>query len=100
MKSWAARLLDLALLAVIIAGLGARIAGLPTYVPDSGDEWGNTLTPLRILYEGGNPGSFLHPSLFYYVTAAAYAVVYAVGYALGVFDRSLSMADLFVLDER
>lgn len=100
MRSWAARLLDLALLAVILAGLAARIAGLPTYVPDSGDEWGNTLTPLRVLHEGGNPGSFLHPSLFYYVAAAVYAVTYAAGWVLGGFDRALSMADLFVLDER
>lgn len=95
-----ARLLQLALLAVILAGLAARLVALPTYVPDSGDEWGNTLTPLRILYEGGNPGSFLHPSLYYYVTAAAYAAVYGVARALGLIDSSLSMADLFVLDER
>jgi len=91
---------QLALLLVVLAGLAARLADLPTYMPDSGDEWGNTIAPLHMLYAGGDPGTFLHPSLYYDVTAAAYAAVNGVVHALGHVDRTLSMADLLVLDER
>jgi hypothetical protein len=58
------------------------------YTPDSGDEWGNAVAPFRVLYERGDPNVFLHPSLYYYVTALAYAAA------------GLSMSDLFVLDPR
>ena len=89
----------LALLGLIAAGVGARVVDLPTYVPDSGDEWGNTIAPLRLLYER-DPGNYLHPPLFYDVTAAAYAVVYEVARGLGRIEPARSMADLLVLDER
>jgi 4-amino-4-deoxy-L-arabinose transferase-like glycosyltransferase len=89
-----------ALLAVVGAGVAARLADLPLYVADSGDEWGNTLAPLRILYAGGDPGTFLHPSLFYDVTAAAYAAVYGALRLAGRIDGATGVADLLVLDQR
>ncbi|MBX3025702.1 glycosyltransferase family 39 protein [bacterium] len=91
---------ELALLAVVGGGVLARIVALPSYVPDSGDEWGNTITPLRVLYNHGNPATFLHPSLYYHLTAGAYAAVFGAARALGLVDPSLAMADLFVVDDR
>lgn len=85
---------------VIAGGVAARLADLPAYVADSGDEWGNTLAPLRLLYAHGNPGSFLHPSLFYDVTAAAYAGVYGALRLGGRIPRTATIADLLVRDER
>lgn len=93
-------LLDLVLLAVVVAGVGARVAALPGWIPDSGDEWGNAVAPLRALYERGNPGLFLHPSLYYDVVAAAYAAMFAGVHALGLAPAAQSMSGLFVLDER
>ncbi|HSQ00463.1 MAG TPA: glycosyltransferase family 39 protein [Candidatus Dormibacteraeota bacterium] len=90
----------LALLLVILAGLAARVVDLPTYAPDSGDEWGNTFIPLRMLYERGDPGGYLHPSLYYDVTAAAYAGAYGLARALGRIGAEQSLADLLVRDER
>ena len=92
--------LQVALLLVVVAGVAARIAELPHYVPDSGDEWGNTVAPLRILYERGNPGGFLHPALYYDVTAAADALLFAALKLSGGIDRTLSMSDLMVAAPR
>lgn len=101
---WATRLgraggglLDAALLALIAAGLGARALALPGYVPTSGDEWGNTLAPLRMWAESGNPGTFFHPSLYYGVTAVAYAVV-AWGARLSGAVAPGTAIDLFVAE--
>lgn len=91
---------ELALLLVIAAGLLARIAALPSYVPDSGDEWGNAISALRVLYNGGNPAMFLHPSLYYGVTALTYLVVHGVAHGLGAIDPTFTPADLFAVDER
>jgi hypothetical protein len=90
----------IALLLLILAGIAARVVDLPAYVPDSGDEWGNTLAPLRLLHERGDPGTFLHPSLFYDVVAAADAAVYGVLRVSGGAGGAQSMADLLVRDER
>jgi len=76
------------------------VLALPGYTPDSGDEWGNTLAPLRLLLEGGNPGTFFHPSLYYYVTAAAYVAVYWGAQAVGAVDGGLTLTDLFVREPR
>jgi hypothetical protein len=92
--------LDVLLLAVIVAGVGARIAALPGWIPDSGDEWGNAVAPLRALQQSGNPGLFVHPSLYYDLTAAAYAAMFAGVHALGLAPAAQSMSDLLVLDER
>lgn len=88
------------LLLVIVAGVLARVLAVPPYVPDSGDEWGNTMAPLRMLYERGDPNVFLHPSLYYDVTAVVYALVFASGKLIGAVDGALSMTDLFILDDR
>ena len=95
-----AGVVQMILLLVVVAGVYARIVGLPLYVADSGDEWGNTIAPLRVLFDRGDPGVFLHPALYYYVTAAVYAALYAVVKATGVVHGPLSITDLFVLDDR
>jgi hypothetical protein len=97
---WCVRLAQLALLAVALGGAAARIAALPAYVPDSGDEWGNTIAALRVLYERGNPGTFFHPSLYYYAVAAVDAFVIAAAKLVGAVPRGASITDVFVLDER
>lgn len=97
---WLAVGIQVVLFLVVVAGVVARLVGLPLYTPDSGDEWGNTIAPFRVLFEHGNPGLFFHPSLYYYVTAAVYAALFAVLKLTGAVDGSLSMTDLFVLDER
>jgi Dolichyl-phosphate-mannose-protein mannosyltransferase len=91
---------DLLLLLFVVAGLVARVIGLPLHVADSGDEWGNTVAPLRLLYEHGDPNVFLHPALYYYVTAAAYAALYWVSKLIGVVGAADSMTDIFVHDQR
>jgi uncharacterized membrane protein len=88
------------LLLLIAAGVLARIVGVPLYTPDSGDEWGNTIAPFRVLFERGDPTTFFHPSLYYDVTAAVYAVLFWVLKASEVVDGSLSMTDVFVRDPR
>src|SRR6185503_17235207 len=89
-----------ALLLVIVAGALIRVVGLLLYVADSGDEWGNTVAPFRVLFAHGNPNTFFHPSLYYYVTAAAYVAIFSFVKAAGVVNGSLSMADLLVLEPR
>lgn len=91
---------ELGLLLVVVAGFLMRVVGMFLYVPDSGDEWGNTVAPFRILLERGNPNAFFHPSLYYYVTAVAYASLFSFVKAAKVVGDSLSMIDLFVLDQR
>ena len=48
----------------------------------------------------GDPGTFFHPSLYYYVTAAAYVGVFGTLKILGTVPASQSMTDLFLADER
>jgi hypothetical protein len=88
------------LLLIVITGIAARVIALPSYTPDSGDEWGNTMAPLRLLFERGDPGVFFHPSLYYYVTGGLDAALFGVVKQLGVVPGSASMTDLFVRDER
>src|SRR5690606_36635277 len=91
---------SLLLVAVIGAGAAARVHRVPSYVPDSGDEWGNTLAPLNILVDRGNPGTFFHPALAYEATALAYAGAYGIARATGRLTADASPADLLVHDER
>lgn len=79
---------------VILAGVVVRCANLPLYVPDTGDEWGNTIAPFRVLYEA-DPQTFFHPSLFYDVTAAAYALVFWLLKSVGGIAASMSITDVF-----
>jgi hypothetical protein len=88
------------LFVVVVAGVLIRVVGLLLYVPDSGDEWGNTVAPFRVLFDRGNPDTFFHPALYYYVTSAAYVGLFSFVKAAGVVGASLSMTDLFVLDQR
>jgi hypothetical protein len=85
---------------VIVGGALMRMVGFLLYVADSGDEWGHTVAPFRVLYTRGDPNIFFHPSLYYYVTAAAYVGIFSFVKAAGVVNQSLSMTDLFVLEPR
>ncbi len=91
---------DVCLLAVVALGIWLRLSSFPAYVADSGDEWGNTVAPLRLLHQVGDPGTFFHPSLYYYATSVAYLLVYGVARVAGASGALESMTDLFVLDER
>lgn len=91
---------DVLLVLIVLAGIAVRGIGLPLHIADSGDEWGNMIAPLRLLYEHGDPNVFLHPALYYYVTAAAYVVVYTASKVVGAFGVLASMTDLFVQEPR
>ena len=51
-------LTNLLLLLAIGAGIVARCIAVPLYRAESGDEWGNTIAPFRILFEHGDPCPF------------------------------------------
>ncbi len=91
-------IVSLALVAVILAGVGFRIVSFPEYIAESGDEWGNTIAPFRVLYEWGDPNTFFHTSLYYYVTALAYAVWFGVLRLTNAIG-AMSMTDLLVHDQ-
>ncbi len=84
----------------IVYGVGLRVVGLPKYVAESGDEWGNAIASFRVLFELGDPNTFIHPSLYYYATAGAYTVLFATLKVAGVTAASGSMTDLFVTEPR
>lgn len=92
-------LLQIALLMVVLAGIGARIVEMPHYLADSGDEWGNAMAPLRVLYERGNPGTFIHPALYYEVTAVVDALLFGLLALVGAIAPGSSMTDLLVRDQ-
>jgi len=86
------------LLGCISVGLALRCIGVWVYAADSGDEWGNTMAPLRMLFEHGDPVTFFHPSFYYDLTAAAYTLVFGALKLLGTIQRPDSMADVLVKD--
>jgi hypothetical protein len=86
--------------AAVVAGVTARLVGLPLHVAESGDEWGNTVAALRVLYERGNPGAFIHPALYYDVTAALFALVFAALRLAGLAAGASTPAELLVVDQR
>jgi hypothetical protein len=92
--------IDAVLLLVVAYGVLLRVVGLPIYRAESGDEWGNTILPLRMLYEQGNPRSFIHPSLYYSLTAAADAALFGLLKLAGVVDASSTMSDVLLADHR
>jgi len=97
---WGRNTIDVVLVGVIATGVAWRITAISTYVADSGDEWGNTIAPFRVLLEGGDPQTFFHPSLYYYVVAAIYALWFQLLKLLSVVGDTVSMTDLFVRDIR
>lgn len=91
--------LQIALLAVVLTAIGARIVEVPHYLADSGDEWGNAIAPLRVLYERGNPGTFIHPALYYEVTAVVDVLLFGALALGGAIAPGSSMTDLLVRDQ-
>lgn len=64
-----------------------------------GDEWYAAWRAWCVLFEGGNPGNFLRPALFYDAGAALFSVVYLVGKAAGTFAAPVDLLADFVRHE-
>lgn len=64
-----------------------------------GDEWYTVWRAWSVLFDGGNPGNFYHPALFYEAGAALFSGRYLTGSASGVFHSPVDLLADFVLDE-
>jgi hypothetical protein len=64
-----------------------------------GDEWYTAWRSWSVLFEGGNPGNFLHPALFYDAGAALFSGLYLVGKLSGAFHSPVDLLADFVLHE-
>lgn len=64
-----------------------------------GDEWYTAWRAWSVLFEGGNPGNFLHPALFFEAGAALFSALYVVGRSLGTFHSSIDLLTDFVRHE-
>lgn len=64
-----------------------------------GDEWYTAWRSWSVLFEGGNPGNFLHPALFYDAGAALFSGLYLVGKQTGAFHSPVDLLADFVLHE-
>lgn len=64
-----------------------------------GDEWYAAWRAWCVLFEGGNPGNFLRPALFYDAGAALFSALYVVGKAAGTFHAPVDLLADFVLHE-
>jgi len=93
-------------LAAVWAGLG--VLALLVRVPfvlrvgtneGGGDEWYVAWRAWCVLFEGGNPGNFLRPALFYDAGAALFSGLYLVGKAAGTFEAPVDLLADFVRDE-
>ena len=85
---------ELALLAVILAGLAARVAEMPGVRAGLRRRVGQHRRAAARLSTAAIRGTFLHPSLYYDVTAVVVRRALRRVHALGIVDRSLSMAGL------
>lgn len=63
------------------------------------DEWYAAWRSWSVLFEHGNPGSFLHPALFYDAGAALFAGMHLAGRLSGAFHSSVDLLADFVLHE-
>ena len=64
-----------------------------------GDEWYAAWRSWCVLFERGNPGSFLHPALFYEAGAALFSGLYLVGRCSGALHSSVDLLGDFVVHE-
>jgi hypothetical protein len=64
-----------------------------------GDEWYTVWRAWSVLFEGGNPGNFYHPALFYDAGAALFSGRYLVGRMSGAFHSPVDLLADFVLDD-
>jgi hypothetical protein len=64
-----------------------------------GDEWYVAWRAWCVLFEGGNPGNFLRPALFYDAGAALFSGFYLAGKAAGTFEAPVDLLADFVRHE-
>lgn len=64
-----------------------------------GDEWYAAWRAWCVLFEGGNPGNFLRPALFYDAGAALFSAIYLAGKAAGTFETPVDLLADFVRHE-
>jgi len=87
--------------ALVALGGAVRLWGLTFGLPFTGahpDETVIVSTALRFGYGDLNPHSFLYPSLFFYLTAVAYSILYAGGHIFGYFPSVLAFKWQFFTD--
>jgi 4-amino-4-deoxy-L-arabinose transferase-like glycosyltransferase len=86
---------------LVILGGAMRFWGLTFGLPFTGAHPDETMVvsiALRFGYGDLNPHFFLYPSLFFYLTSAAFAVLYASGHLLGYFPSLLAFKWQFFTD--
>lgn len=91
----------LLLAAIVLLGAAARFWGLGWGLPHTmahPDETKFVSMGLRFGYGDLNPHFFAYPSLFFYLSAAAFAVVYALGRLSGAFPTLFAFKLQFFLD--
>jgi hypothetical protein len=64
-----------------------------------GDEWYTAWRTWCVLFEGGHPGNFLHPALFFEAGAALFSGLYLIGKLSGAFHSTVDLLTDFVLHE-
>ncbi|MCC6848771.1 MAG: glycosyltransferase family 39 protein [Deltaproteobacteria bacterium] len=64
-----------------------------------GDEWYAAWRSWSVLFERGNPGSFIHPALFYEAGAALFSACYLAGALSGAFHTPVDLLADFVRNE-
>jgi hypothetical protein len=68
----------LLLIAIIILGFYLRIVNSYSVVVSDQGEWDNITRILLLIFENGNPHYFIHPTLFYYISASFLLVPFFV----------------------
>ena len=87
--------------ALFAIALLVRLPGVLRVGPNEGggDEWYAAWRAWSVLFEGGDPGNFLRPALFYDAGAALFAGLYLVGRLTGAFHAPVDLLADFVLHE-
>src|SRR5947207_13377545 len=80
-------------LSVLAVALAVRLPFVLRVGPNEGggDEWYAAWRSWCVLFERGNPDSFLHPALFYEAGAALFAFFYLVGKLSGAFHSTVDL---------
>jgi hypothetical protein len=93
--------LPAAWIGLLAVALAVRVPLVLRVGPTEGgaDEWYAVWHSWRVLFEGGNPGHFLRPALFYEAGAAVFSALYLVGKQSGAFHSTLDLLADFVRHE-
>jgi hypothetical protein len=94
-------LLPAAWVGLLAIALAVRLPFVLRVGPNEGggDEWYAAWRSWCVLFERGNPGSFLHPALFYEAGAALFSGLYLIGKQSGAFHSTADLLTDFVLHE-